>query len=185
MLDNNAPYIDIAVATMLTGDKATVSVGRDDLQGAYVAQKTYNDGRLLPNGVQVRLLIANSGSQTSFATPVAQEILQLQKSDPHFVGIMGWPFSSRVVQVLPTLTSAQIPMVSQTASSDSITGKPNFFRVAPPNVTQGVIGAHFAETNLHATRVALFVDDTDPYSQTLAQAFSNQFTQDGGQIIKT
>ncbi|MGH2494690.1 MAG: protein kinase domain-containing protein [Ktedonobacteraceae bacterium] len=185
VLDSGSPYIDIAVATMLTGDRATVSVGRDDLQGAYVAQKNYNDGHLLPNGVQVRLLIANSGSQTTFATPVAQEIVNLQKSDSHFVGVMGWPFSSRVVQVLSTLAPAQIPMVSQTASGDSLTGKPYFFRVAPPNVTQGVIGAHFAETNLHATRVALFVDNSDPYSQTLAQAFSNQFTKDGGAIVKT
>jgi eukaryotic-like serine/threonine-protein kinase len=88
--------------------------------------------------------------------------------------------------VLSTLTGAHIPMLSQTASSDSLTGKsPYFFRVAPPNVTQGVIGAHYAETTLHATRVAMFVDISDPYSQTLAQAFSNQFTKDGGQIVKT
>ena len=185
VLDNGSPYIDIVVATMLTGDKGTISVGRDDLQGAYVAQKAYNDGHVLPNGVQVRLLIANSGSQITFATPVAQEIVNLAKSDSHFVGIMGWPFSSRVVQALSTLTPAQIPMVSQTASSDSLSGKPYFFRVAPPNVTQGVLGAHFAETNLHATRVALFVDNADPYSQTLAKAFTDQFTKDGGTIVAT
>ena len=186
VLDSGSPYIDIVVATMLTGDKATISVGRDDLQGAYVAQKAFNDGRVLPNGVQVRLLIANSGSVTIFATPVAQEIVNLAKSDSHFVGIMGWPFSSRVVQVLSTLTPAQIPMLSQTASSDSLSGKsPYFFRVAPPNVIQGVIGAHYAETTLHATRVAMFLDDADPYSQTLAKAFSDQFTKDGGTIVKT
>lgn len=185
VLDNGSPYIDIAVATMLTGDKATVSVGRDDLQGAYVAQKTFNDGHLLPNGVQVRLLIANSGSVTTFATPVAQEIVNLAKSDSHFVGIMGWPFSSRVAQVLSTLSPTRIPIVSQTASSDSLTGaSPYFFRVAPPNVTQGLIGAHYAETTLHATRVVLFVDNSDPYSRTLAKDFSDQFTKDGGQIPK-
>ncbi|HLQ11181.1 MAG TPA: serine/threonine-protein kinase, partial [Ktedonobacteraceae bacterium] len=80
VLDSGSPYIDIVVATMLTGDQGTISVGRDDLQGAYVAQKAFNDGRMLPNGVQVRLLIANSGSQTTFATPVAQEIVQLEKA---------------------------------------------------------------------------------------------------------
>ena len=183
VLDSGNPYINIVVATMLTGDKGTISIGRDDLQGAYVAQKTYNDGHLLPNGVLVRLVIANSGTQTAFASPVAQEIVNLAKSDSHFVGVMGWPFSSRVAQVLSTLSAAHIPMVSQTASSDSLTGaSPYFFRVAPPNVTQGIIGAHYAETTLHATRVALFEDQSDPYSQTLAQAFQNQFTKDGNQI---
>src|SRR6266568_4682545 len=32
------PYITIVVGTMLTGDNATINIGRDDLQGAYVAQ---------------------------------------------------------------------------------------------------------------------------------------------------
>ncbi len=186
VLDSGNPYIDIVVATMLTGDQGTVAVGRDDLQGAYVAQKTYNDGHILPNSVQVRLLIASSGSQTAFASPVAQEIVNLAKSDSHFVGVMGWPFSSRVAQILPTLSAAHVPIVSQTASSDSLTGaSPYFFRVAPPNVTQGIIGAHYVETTLHATRVALFEDISDPYSQTLAQAFQNQFTKDGNQVVVT
>src|SRR5436309_188508 len=39
---SNTPYITIVVGTMLTGDNA--SVGRDDLQGAYVIQKEFNDG---------------------------------------------------------------------------------------------------------------------------------------------
>ena len=186
VLDSGSLYVDIVVATMLTGDQATYTVGRDDLQGAYVAQKHYNDGHILPNGVEVRLLIANSGSVTTFATPVAQQIVQLSKADSHFVGVMGWPYSSRVVQVLSTLSAAHIPIVSQTASSDSLTGaSPYFFRVAPPNVTQGVIGARYAVTSLHATRVALFVDNSDPYSQTLAKAFSSNFTQDGGSIVVT
>ncbi len=38
---------------------------------------------------------------------------------------------------------------------------------------------------MHATRVALFQDNADPYSQTLAKAFSDQFTKDGGTIVKT
>ncbi|GAC1567521.1 MAG: hypothetical protein NVS3B14_13830 [Ktedonobacteraceae bacterium] len=186
VLDSGDPYIDIVVATMLTGDQATYTVGRDDLQGAYVAQKQYNDGDLLPNGVKVRLLIANSGSMTTFATPVAQQVVQLAKADTHFVGVMGWPFSSRVVQVLSILSNAHIPIVSQTASSDKLTGaSPYFFRVAPPNTSQGVIGAHYAVTKLHATRVALFVDNSDSYSQTLAADFKKQFTQDGGSIVAT
>ena len=186
VLNSGSPYIDIVVATMLTGPQSTVSVGRDDLQGAYVAQKTYNDGHILPNGVLVRLLIANSGSQTSYAAPVAQEIVNLAKSDSHFVGVMGWPFSSRAAAILPTLSAAHIPMVSQTASSDSLTNaSPYFFRVAPPNTTQGLIGARYAETTLHATRVALFEDQSDPYSQTLAQDFQQQFTKDGNQIVAT
>jgi eukaryotic-like serine/threonine-protein kinase len=181
---SNTPYITIVVATMLTGDNA--GVGHDDLQGAYVLQKEFNDGRKLTGGTLVRLLVASSGNQTAYATTVAQEIVNLAQHDSTFVGVMGWPFSSRTQAVIDTLAKAKIPMVSQTASSDSLSGiSPYFFRVAPPNKTQGVIGATYAEQSLHAKTAVLFVDPADPYSQSLASDFSTSFTSGGNQIVKT
>ena len=181
---SGSPHITIVVATMLTGGSGTYPIGRDDLQGAYVAQKEFNDGAKLRNGVQVRLLIANSGSQTAYAQAVARQIVQLAQKDNTFVGVMGWPFSSRSLKVINTLKAAKIPMVSQTASSDELTGRsPYFFRVAPPDKDQGSIGAKYAEQVLHAKKVALFLDPTDAYSQSLQNAFSTQFTNDGNQIV--
>ncbi len=181
---SGSPHITIVVATMLTGGSGTYPIGRDDLQGAYVAQKEFNDGAKLRNGVQVRLLIANSGSQTAYAQAVARQIVQLAQKDNTFVGVMGWPFSSRALEVINTLKAAKIPMVSQTASSDELTGRsPYFFRVAPPDKDQGSIGAKYAEQVLHAKKVALFLDPTDAYSQSLQNAFSTQFTNDGNQIV--
>ena len=186
VLATGDPYITIVVATMLSGDSGTVSVGRDNLQGAYVAQKEFNDGSKLPNGVKVLLLIASSGSKTEYANTVAQQIVKLAQTDKTFVGVMGWPFSSRVVSVVKVLAQAHIPMISQTASSDQLTGiSPYFFRVAPPNKDQGSIGATYAEKVLQARNVALFYDPADPYSQTLATAFKNRFTADGNQIVVT
>ena len=186
VLSSGDPYITIVAATMLTGDSALVSVGRDDLQGVYVAQKEYNDGSLLPGGYKVRVLIANSGSQTSYAPAVAQQIVQLAKVDKTFVGVLGWPYSSRTVAAVGILAKAQIPMISQTASSDQLTGASSyFFRVAPPNKEQAKIGAKYAEQTLHAKNVALFVDQTDSYSQSLAAAFQQQFTADGNKIVAT
>lgn len=75
-------------------------------------------------------------------------------------------------------------MVSQTASSDALTSiSPYFFRVAPPNKDQAIVGAKYAEQVLHAKKVALFLDPADAYSQSLAKAFSDQFTADGNQIV--
>jgi ABC-type branched-subunit amino acid transport system substrate-binding protein len=180
------PYITIVVGTMLTGDSGTVSVGRDNLQGAYVTQKEFNDGARLPNGVKVRLLIANSGSNTEYAKTVAQQIVQLAHRDPTVVGVMGWPYSSRALTAIAVLDAAHIPMVSQTAASDTLTDiSPYFFRVAPPNKEQAIIGAKYAEQVLHASTIALFYDPADAYSQSLANAFSTQFTSDGNQIVAT
>ncbi len=186
VISSGQPYVTFVVATMLTGDPTLIGVGRDDLQGAYVAQKEYNDNATLQGGVRVRLLIANSGSQTSYTDQVARQIVQLAKDDPTFIGVMGWPYSSRTVAAIKTLTQANIPLVSQTSSSDELTGiSPYFFRVAPANKIQGIVGARYAEHTLNAKTAVLFVDPSDTYSQSLAQDFAQQFQADGNKILAT
>ncbi len=177
-------YITVVVGTMLTGD--SVGVGRDDLQGAYVAQKEFNDGAKL-NGPLVRLLVANAGSKDSNnAATVARQIVQLAQSDKTFVGVMGWPYSGYTAPAIKVLNDAHIPIVSQTASSDELTGvSPYFFRVAPSNKSQGIAGARYAERTLHAKSVAIFVDPNNSYSSSLAKDFSDQFTADGNRIVAT
>jgi serine/threonine protein kinase/ABC-type branched-subunit amino acid transport system substrate-binding protein len=180
------PHVTFVVATMLSGPNGVTSTGHDNLQGAYVAQKEYNDGAKLTGGVLVNLLIASSGSQSSYVPQVARQIVQLAKADPTFVGVMGWPYSSRTFQAVQILTAAHIPLVSQTSSSDALTRiSPYFFRVAPSNKLQGISGAKYAEQALHAKNVALFVDVADPYSQTLAQDFTQQFQANGNKIVAT
>ncbi len=184
VLSSGNPYITVVVGTMLTGATATVSVGHDDLQGAYVAQKEFNDGAKLPNSVEVRLLIANAGSKQDYTNAVAQQIVQLAKVDKTFVGVMGWPFSGYANNAIKVLAAAHITMVSQTASSDALTGiSPYFFRVAPPNKDQAIAGAKYAEQVLHARNVALFYDPSNLYTQSLANAFRTQFTADGNKIV--
>jgi serine/threonine protein kinase/ABC-type branched-subunit amino acid transport system substrate-binding protein len=179
VLSSGSPYITLVVGTMIPDHP-----GRDDLQGAYVAQKEYNDGAKLPNGVKVRLLIANSGSKTEYVQRVAQQIVQLSQTDKTFVGVMGWPYSSRAQEAVKVLGAAHIPMVSETASSDILSGiSPYFFRVAPSNNAQGIEGAKYAKNSLRTIQVALFYDNGDPYSQSLAQDFSRQFRADGGQVV--
>jgi ABC-type branched-subunit amino acid transport system substrate-binding protein len=99
---------------------------------------------------------------------------------------MGWPYSSHTFEALGVLAKAHIPMVSQTASSDQLTGISSyFFRVTPSNKGQAIAGAHYAERVLHARNVALFVDPADSYSSTLATDFSQQFVADGNHIVVT
>ncbi|GCE19395.1 hypothetical protein KDK_31950 [Dictyobacter kobayashii] len=174
VIQSGSPYVTLVVATMISGDQ--VRVGRDDLQGAYVAQKEFNDGAKLRNGTLVRLLIANTGSQTDTVPTVAHQIVQLQQSDPTFAGVMGWPYSGRTQAAIQILSQNHIPILSQTASSDDLTNaSPYFFRVAPPNKQQGIQGAKYAEQTLHAKTIGLFYDPQDSYSQSLAQDFRQQY----------
>jgi serine/threonine protein kinase/ABC-type branched-subunit amino acid transport system substrate-binding protein len=182
VLASGRPYITLVVGTMI-GEGLP---GRGDLQGAYVAQKEYNDGFKLPGGTQVRLLIANSGNDKTYARTVAQQIVRAAQADKTIVGVMGWPYSSRVLNAVNVLAAAHIPMVAQTASSGLLTGiSPYFFRVVPPDASQALAGAKYVEQTLHAKAAALFVDPTEAYSKSLADAFRHQFTADGNQIVAT
>ncbi|HZO74667.1 MAG TPA: ABC transporter substrate-binding protein [Ktedonobacteraceae bacterium] len=181
-----SPHVTFVVATVPSGSDALVSLGRDDLQGAYVAQKEFNDNAKLPNNLKIRLLIASSGDQGPNVQAVARQIVQLSKADNTFAGVMGWPHSDLSFAAIQVLSDAHIPMISQTASSDQLSGvSPYFFRVAPSNKSQGIAGAKYAENTLKAKNVALFVDQANPYSQSLAQDFQQQFEADGNKIAVT
>jgi|GEM_PF-367030 serine/threonine protein kinase/ABC-type branched-subunit amino acid transport system substrate-binding protein len=182
----NAPHVTFVVATMLSGNNAAaVGTGESDLQGAYVAQKEFNDNAKLSGGLKVYLLIANSGSSGNYTADVARQIVQLAKSDKTVVGVIGWPYSNDAYTANQILGQAGIPMVSQTASSDALTGLPNFFRVNPSNKSEAIAGAKYAEQVLHARNVAVFYDPANLYTQNLQQDFINQFTADGNTAVAT
>jgi ABC-type branched-subunit amino acid transport system substrate-binding protein len=177
------PYITVVVGTILSGKNA--GVGRFNLQGAYVAQKEYNDGSKLPGGTQVRLLVASSGSQPGDATTVAKQIVQLAKADQTLVGVIGWPLSDPTLNVIKVLDAAHIPILAS-AASDELTGiSPYFFRVAVSTKIQASVAVKFAEQTLHATKALIFTDPQNAYTSSLAKVFSQQFKADGNTIITT
>jgi ABC-type branched-subunit amino acid transport system substrate-binding protein len=186
VLSSGSPYITLVVGARLTGDAEDVSAGRGTLQGAYVAQKEYNDGLKLSGGKLIRILIANAGSNSDYVTEVARLVVQAAKQDSTIIGVMGWSRSADTHKAIDVLSPAHIPMVSSTASADDLSRiSPYFFRVAPPNKSQAIAGARYAEQRLHASRVALFVDPNNSFTSSLAEDFKQQFVADGNQIVDT
>ncbi len=182
-LVGNQQHITIVVATMLSGGSDLLSVGRDNLQGAYIAQKEFNTKARASGAPLVKLLIANTGGSADAATTVAQQIVQAEKNDNTIVGVSGWPYSSRATNAVPVLQAAQIPSVSSTASSDDLSGiSPYFFRVSPTDTMQSGAAAKYAEQTLQAKNVVVFEDPTDAYSRSLGEGFKKQFT---GTVLAT
>lgn len=181
VLAANRPYITLVVGTQFS--KANVSDGRDDLQAAYVLQKQYNDHALAQGGPLLRLLVAvaNADDHNSVAT-VARDIVQAARKDSTIKGVMGWPTSASTKAALAILSAARIPLVSPTASADTLNAGDSlyFFRVSPTNQEQADVGAQYAQQVLHARRIALFVDASDPYSLSLANDFAGNFTGQTG-----
>ncbi|WP_220205755.1 ABC transporter substrate-binding protein [Reticulibacter mediterranei] len=179
-------YVTIVVFTMLTSSPQhqRTAPGRDDLRGAYIAQKQQNSNFKTP---LIRILIANAGDRAIYAVPVAEQIIEAQKVDKTIVGVIGPPQSrDETVQATKLLGKAHIPVVSAATSSDSFTNiSPYFFRASANNSDQVNMAAQYAESRLNAQTAVLFEDPHDNYSANLAEKFVTRFqTQDHHTILK-
>lgn len=102
--------------------------------------------------------------------------MKAAQKDSHIKGVIGWPHSQDTLDAVGVLTAAHIPIISPTASSSLLSGISSyFFRIAATDEWQGRIAAQYAHNTLRATKVAVFVDNKDLYSQSLATAFEQVF----------
>jgi len=177
VLESGKPYLTLVVCTAFVSPDDNSP--QSQLQGVYVAQHELNSSS---SPYDLRILIANSGSDISSASLVAQQIVNITRQDKTIVGVVGWLTSSRSLQALSILSNAKIPQVSPQASDDFLSGiSPYFFRVAPANRVEAPAAAKFAEQALHVKNPVVFVDPKDNYSQNLASDFEEQFVKDGYQ----
>lgn len=166
------PYLTFVVG--LTFQVGYLGGTRDILQGAFLLQHKHNKDHL--NGLQIRLLIANSGSKDTNATIVANQIVEAHKVDKTIVAVLGWPLSSHSINARAVLASAKIPMVSPTASSDQLSDTAYFLRIIPPDSEQVKSAAQYIQKTLKKKMVAVFYDGGDSYSDTLKKFLSGNFT---------
>ncbi|HLZ58115.1 MAG TPA: ABC transporter substrate-binding protein, partial [Ktedonosporobacter sp.] len=150
-----------------------------------VAQKEYNDSAERHGGVKVRLLIANSGSQTAYTALVAHQIGQVAQKDRTIVAVMGWSVSAPAFAAITQLSQVQIPMIS-TAGGDNLTSiSKYFFRVAAPANVQAGVATQYAIRTLQAKSAAIFIDTANDYSRSLAEDFKASFAGNGNTIVAT
>lgn len=176
-------YVTVVVVARLTGreknvvDTNAINVGRSILQGACVAQKEYNSQRKLPNGLPVRLQIANIDDPASNGEAVAKLIEQMAANDPTIVGVMGQIAGAD--DLVRELNRAGIPMLSSTALYSSMPTS-SLYSVAPS--LQREVQVAVAAALKISPQVGLLYDPADAYSTSLDINFKNQFVAAGGAI---
>jgi ABC-type branched-subunit amino acid transport system substrate-binding protein len=185
VLNSGQPFITFIVGTKISGNLIGPTGDRRILQGASIAQMEYNH-TCRDQCPLIRLLIANTGNDAENAENVAQQIVQAARADSTILGVEGWSASQDTFNIVSALQLAHLPMVSGTASSDLLTGiSPYFFRVAPPDSTQGALAADYVAKTLHARHIALFVDPANAYSSSLAGVFKQHLSTDISVVIQS
>jgi ABC-type branched-subunit amino acid transport system substrate-binding protein len=151
-----------------------IAAMRSALRGVYLVQKEFNGQH---SNIKLRLLLASTGDNPAYVAPVAQQIASIARQDKTVVGILGWQTSARTENILHDLQQAgvNLPMVSQSASSDDLVGmSPYLFTIVPPNREEAQ-AASLLTKKLQATQVIVFLDPSDAYSQNLGQDFEGNF----------
>src|SRR5215472_10787706 len=177
ILQSGVPYVTIVLGLAVDSTVFDFLLGRTEMQGAFLAQREINSGGLLPHGLHLRLLIDNSGANAADVATAAQFIANrvAKAGNPdHIIAVVGWPFSSQSINARDIIASVHLPLVSETASSVRLSGSsPYFFRVNPPDNLQGNTLGKFAAQQLQAKNILVMRDRTDPYSVSLADAFTS------------
>ncbi len=182
VLLSKQPHMTLVVGTLFT--KGVTGLGRDNLQGAYIAQKEYNERVQKVGGKQLLLLIAVASDDPTSVTDIAKQIVSRTKTDSSILGVMGWPTSTSALAAVKVLDAAHIPMFSESATSDVLTGiSPYFFRMGT-DTQQASFGAKYVLNEMKEVKnVALVEDPANAYSKSLADAFFNTFTADGKHTV--
>lgn len=124
----------------------------------------------------------------------ASQVAQEATANPRILGVIGPLNSYAAAFQIPIANAADLPMIGPSTTWDCLTmattcpvastplrpsGHPNFFRLAPPDSTQGAVMAHFALQALGVRRVAVMSDGTI-YGHGVAAGFLRALGQGGG-----
>jgi branched-chain amino acid transport system substrate-binding protein len=180
--------IKFAVIEATTGDGA--SLGTDQVRGAEIAVDD-RDGTLLDHKIELVKVDEAGGQSCGTAGPGGEAAQKVAAQKDQIVGIIGTSCSGAAVPAMGILSPLGFTMISGSNTSPFLTSvggnegenhKPGYFRVAHNDEFQGKAAADCVFTTLGATKAAT-INDGDPYTVGLAQAFAKSFTEAGGEIV--
>ena len=180
-----APGEAIQIRTLITHSVET-ELGLPMRRSAVIAASDYGSihGRAVELGEPLDSMCSAEGGKTG--------ALEIAADAGNIVGVIGTACSAAAVEASPILSGAGLVMISPSNTSPALTsdlaGNPNFdhfpgyYRVSNNDLYQPTTVARFAYEEL-GLRVMATVDDGDPYTMGLANAFTTAFEELGGRVI--
>ena len=174
------PVIRVALLTPEAGELAPF--GRMMRNGITMAFEEWNNqGGVLDH----RIEWATYETGCEFET--AQQAVQQAVADG--IGFIIGPLCSEAaIAAAEEAEAANVLMISPTATHPLVTvnsqgqTRPTVFRISHAYPAQGQAAARFAKETLEAGKAALLTYPNDDYARALANAFAEQFSQQGGAI---
>ena len=166
--------IKIGMGAPMTGDNA--AFGQDISQAAKIA--VTDAGKF--QGFSFELVAQDDGGTAEGGAAVANKFV----ADPQVVAIAGHIFSGATKAAMPIYETANIPMMSPSATNPALTttGSKVFNRAVFTDAAQGKFAAAYLFTKLGIKNLAI-LHDGQAYGQGLAQVVNDQFKGLGGTVV--
>jgi branched-chain amino acid transport system substrate-binding protein len=171
----NSPVVAalFPVSTSANGEDYTTA--SEILEGIKFAFSEYNN----KTGEKVGLIIKNTGRNKEQIENIKDVLIKNQSLKV----ILGPVYSDEVKMVLEAFKSTSIPIISPTATDDSLTDiYPNFFQANPSFFIRGRILAEYIYFVENKGKMAV-LNSIDNYSSTIANSFIKEFEDLGGKIV--
>jgi branched-chain amino acid transport system substrate-binding protein len=174
------PNEPIRIGYLLAESGTAVSLGQDSIGGIEIAIDNRENGVL---GHQIELVRQN----TACAINTGQAAVTALTSDPTILGIIGTTCSDVAEAIMPAIDEAGLVMISPSNTAPQLTAvihpwQNSYARTAHSNDQQARIAAEFGYSVLGA-RTAIVLHDGSAFTQTLAQAFAENWQSLGGTLL--
>jgi len=171
--------IKIGVGAPLTA--GAVALGQGMQRGAELAIEQANASSTV-QAAGIKFVAVPGDDQGDPKTGVT--VANTFASDPALVGVMGHLNSGVSIPASKVYSDHKIVMITPASTNPALTaqGLTNVFRVCTTDAVQGPAGANYA-SKLLGFKTVYVVDDSTPYGEGLASAFSTQFTANGGKVL--
>jgi hypothetical protein len=196
-VQNGGTYVSIAFAGPMVPREDVDGLGPDavrhDLEGAYLAQRWWNQSGNKP---AVRLLLANEGNQEADWSPVARELEGMVDSSDHLVAVTGLGRSTdNTRNFVHELSANKIAIVAAGITGDNMTTDLDgrgpvrgMVRVAPTNSDEAAAAVRYLDNNPKfpsGSTVLMVRDQTlgDDYITTLGTSFAAALSGDKKFVI--
>ncbi len=131
---------------------------------------------------QVEPVVLDDASDPQTGVAAALKLV----NDPEVVAAIGHWNSPVALATIPVFNRFQMPMIVWGAISPQVTDQnlPEITRVTPTLLVENDPLANWAANDLGARKIAV-IGDTSDYGTANADAFTQYFTEDGGEVIAT
>jgi len=174
----NKPSYTIGFQGPLTGPNAQLGINIDNAVKLAVAQANAKGD--LP--FTLKVAEADDQGDPAKGPTAAQQLI----GNSNVIGVVGPTFSGATKAAQPLFTQANLASVSASATNTTLTDPANgfktFFRIVPPDSTQGASAADYMAKALKAKSVYL-IDDKSDYGVGLCGNIKTQLTADGVTVV--